>query len=240
MGSPSRQTEYDQTTEALARPGLLPSRGQWHALGVTLLDLVFPPRCTGCGRVDTVWCPRCDADVCNEPLLPTVPPLDPLAGMASTGVHTGRLQDAVHALKYEHVTVVTAALADRLARQYAAQGWTADLIVPVPLHAQRRHSRGYNQAQLLASALARRIGVPSQPDALVRERDTRSQVGLSRAERQTNVDGAFVGVPDLLHDRILLLVDDVYTTGATLRACAHAALDAGASHIYGLTVTVAE
>jgi len=132
------------------------------------------------------------------------------------------------------------ALAGRLASQYRAQGWTVDIIAPVPLHPSRQSSRGYNQSQRLAQALSDHIGVPCRPDVLARERYTRPQVGLSRAERQTNVVGAFVGAPDLLHDRSLLLVDDVYTTGATLRACAQAALDAGANPVYGLTVTVAE
>ena len=240
MGSPSRGTEYDLHTEALARPGLLPSRDQWRALGVTLLDLVFPPRCAGCGRVDTDWCRRCDTSVRDEPLMASVPQLEPLDGMAATAAHAGHLQDAVHALKYQRVESVVPALAGRLAAQYAATGWTVDAIAPVPLHASRTSSRGYNQAERLAAALSGRVGLPCFPDALLRERNTRSQVGLSRAERQANVAGAFIGVPDLLHDRSLLLVDDVYTTGATLRACARAALDAGATHVYGLTVTVAE
>lgn len=240
MGSPSRQTKYSIPTEAPARPGLLPSIDQWRAAGTLLLDLIFPPRCVICGRVDTKWCGRCEDAVANLPLIGEIAQLAPLSGIAATAIHDGHLQAAVHAVKYENTPQVVPALAGRLATRYTAMAWTVDLIVPVPLHVSRQATRGYNQAQLLAEALAARLQIPCIPDALTRERDTRSQVGLSRAERQTNVNGAFVGEHAQLNEQRVLLVDDVYTTGATLRACAQAALDAGATEVFGLTVTVAD
>jgi ComF family protein len=240
MGSPSRQTTYDHHQEAPARPGLFSSHGHWRATVNHLLDLIFPPRCAVCGKVDTPWCWRCNAQVAASPYHSEVTPQPPLAGIAATGLHTGTLQSAVHAVKYENTPQAVPVLAARLAQRYLATGWQVDLVVPVPLHLTRRARRGYNQAQILAEALAQRLALPCAPDALVRERYTRSQVGLSRDERQLNVVGAFNGAPAVLRDRTLLLVDDVYTTGATLTACAQAALDAGASQVYGLTVTVAE
>lgn len=240
MGSPSRQTAYDPTKEAPARPGLLLSHSRWRATVNHLLDLVFPPRCAICGKVDTPWCWRCNALVADAPFPGDVPAHPPLAGIAATALHTGHLQSAVHAVKYENTPQAVPALAARLAQRFHATGWEVDLVVPVPLHVTRRAHRGYNQAHILALALAHRLALPCAPDALVRERYTRSQVGLSRDERQLNVVGAFIGAPALLQERTLLLVDDVYTTGATLNACAQAALDAGASQVYGLTVTVAE
>ncbi len=97
-----------------------------------------------------------------------------------------------------------------------------DLIVPVPLHANKLRRRGYNQAHLLAAGIGRHLGVPVRP-VLMRTRDTVSQVTLGRSERQTNLAGAFGLDPGwaLGPGSSILLVDDVRTTGATLNACAH-------------------
>jgi len=110
----------------------------------------------------------------------------------------------------------------------------AELIAPVPLHWRRLFARRFNQAALLAQALGRASGLPVVPDLLVRRRATPSQGHLSRAERQRNVAGAFAVHPrrgDLLRGRRLLLVDDVMTTGATVSACARAALRGGAAEV---------
>ena len=110
----------------------------------------------------------------------------------------------------------------------------AELIAPVPLHWRRLLARRYNQAALLARPLARHHGLTAVPDLLLRRRATPSQGRLSRAERQRNVAGAFAVNParaPLLVGRRLLLVDDVMTTGATVAACARAALRAGAASV---------
>ena len=99
----------------------------------------------------------------------------------------------------------------------------------------RYQERGYNQAELLASAFCDRVQLPLQAGWLVRQRSTHSQVGLTAVERQRNVEDAFVAADAVLGKR-LLLIDDVYTTGATMRACAQAALDAGAAIVYGLAL----
>ncbi len=110
----------------------------------------------------------------------------------------------------------------------------ADLIVPVPLHWTRLFSRRYNQAALLAQALARASGLPVVPDLLWRRRATPSQGHLSRASRQRNVAGAFAVRPDRsagLRGRRVILVDDVMTTGATAAACSATLLQAGAADV---------
>lgn len=142
-------------------------------------------------------------------------------------------------LKYENNRHLAIPLGERLAAAYSDLDWPVDFIIPVPMHAQRLKSRGYNQAGLLADTLAGYLTIPCQPHALQRTHYTRSQVGLNREDRQTNMADAFVGDPALLEGSTILLIDDVYTTGATLAACAAAATDAGASTIYGLTVTAA-
>ena len=110
----------------------------------------------------------------------------------------------------------------------------AELVAPVPLHWRRLIARRYNQAALLSQPLARSAGIDAVPDLMQRRRATPSQGRLSRAERQRNVAGAFAVNParvTLLRGRRLLLVDDVMTTGATVSACARAALKAGAAAV---------
>ncbi len=101
----------------------------------------------------------------------------------------------------------------------------ADLIVPVPLHYRRLTSRGFNQSAWLGAALSRRTGVPLSVDALVRRKPTPSQGGLTARERHRNVRGAFQLRPartGQVEGASIVLVDDVYTTGATLSACTRA------------------
>ena len=114
-----------------------------------------------------------------------------------------------------------------------------DLIVPVPLHRRRLAGRGFNQSALMARRLSRLLGRPWTPAALSRARDTPSQGGLSRAARMENMKGAFVVPPRkrrYVSGRSLLLVDDVWTTGATCRACAAALRRAGAAAVTAFTI----
>lgn len=110
-------------------------------------------------------------------------------------------------------------------------------LVPVPLHPRRRAERGYNQADLLARALATRSRAAVATGILTRRRDTPPQAGLPAARRRRNVKDAFaVPRPERVAGRTLVLVDDVYTTGATLRACAEVLRRAGASEVRVLTL----
>jgi ComF family protein len=111
-----------------------------------------------------------------------------------------------------------------------------DVIIPIPLGKRRRNERGYNQAALLARPLALALNISYRPRALKRIRETKSQVGLSFAQRRENVSGAFEAVPKLVSGRRVLLVDDVMTTGATLEAAAQALKNAGAADVQGLTL----
>jgi ComF family protein len=114
--------------------------------------------------------------------------------------------------------------------------WEIDLITPVPLGLARLAERGYNQSSLLARPLSLALHVPYRPQILSRVRETRSQVGLTAAERRENVSGAFVARSNGIMGRNVLLVDDVTTSGSTLDACAEALFTAGARQVYGLTL----
>jgi ComF family protein len=117
--------------------------------------------------------------------------------------------------------------------------WQVDVIVPVPLHAQRFQVRGYNQAGEIAHHLAEFAEIPFMPEASQRIRYTQTQVGLSREERLQNVVESFSADESMVRGKSVLIVDDVKTTGATLAACAQPMLDAGADTVFALTVTAA-
>ena len=132
------------------------------------------------------------------------------------------MSTAILRFKYEGRAELSRALADLLAPQLMALSLPADAtFVPVPLHAARLAQRGYNQAALLAQALAGRTGRSCQPRLLVRTRATERQVGKARNERLTNACDAFALRKPRVTARAIL-VDDVVTTGSTVRACAQA------------------
>ena len=223
------------------------------------LDLVFPPQCAGCGAPGRPLCARCaqlvapvPAEICAHCGRPQ-PAATALCGQCRQGhsrlllaraaaLHIHPLREAIHALKYENRPELAQPLARYLVAVFQAAPWDGlpqpiDAVVPVPLHAQRREERGYNQSELLASELCRVTGLPLEPAWLERTQATRQQVGLNAAERRQNVAGAFAAAGSV-RGHVLLLVDDVYTTGATLDACAEAATAAGARAAYALTLAI--
>ncbi len=237
--SSSKPILLNQDSKARFLPGLFAPKSLLHNLLDFGIDLLFPPRCAGCGRVDTAWCENCQQELDLLPFPQSVRVHPPLSGIASTSAHIGKIQTAIWSLKYENGYKLAQPLGQRLAQHFNSLNWTIDMVVPVPLHTKRLAERGYNQSQLLAEYLTAHIAIPCEPQALRRERQTQAQVTLNAADRQTNMQNAFSGNPSLLTNRTILLIDDVYTTGATLAACAEAALSAGAQAVYALTLTAA-
>ena len=226
-----------------------------------VLALVFPTTCAACAEPmdhprSGPLCARCwgalprhasGVCACGVPLLS--PPaavcgrcrrgLSPFARGASLGPYDGALRVVIQELKYRGRQRAATQLAQRLDRERAVQDVLAgaDVLVPVPLHPRRRRERGFNQAELLAAELGRRTGLPVSSGALVRRTDTASQAGLTAARRRANVTGAFaVRHRSRVAGRVIVLIDDVYTTGATARACAAALRAAGAGEVRLVTV----
>jgi ComF family protein len=158
---------------------------------------------------------------------------------ASLGPYEGALRTAIHELKYGGQRRVAARLAEAALGEAAVSALVEPgaILVPVPLHPRRRRERGFNQSELLAREIGRRTGTPVAPAALVRRADTPAQTGLSAAARRANVKGAFaVRQRARVAGRVIVLVDDVLTTGATAQACARALREGGAADVRLLTM----
>ena len=187
-----------------------------HDLLEGFLTLISPSRCAGCDEPSEstgVFCYSCTALV------------ERASGASAVFEYGGPIADAIQRFKYDGRSELGAVLASWMVEHAERWAGEVDAVIPVPLHWRRRRARGYDQAALLARPLARSLGVPVLLRGLRRVRNTPSQVDLPHAERQRNIAGAFA--PWRLSGvRRVLLVDDVRTTGATLRA-ASAALKAG-------------
>jgi ComF family protein len=227
-------------------------------LWTTAADLVFPRDCVACGAplrigdrralCPACWttlrppseprCHRCDAP--TPPLRPTClacltdpPAFDRVRTLGLYLAHERQaspLALAVRALKYHGERGVAACLGRALAERHPPPGDA--VVVPVPLHPRRLRERGYNQALVLARALARAAGLAVRARELRRIRPTPSQAGLDARARRANLDGAFrVGPHARIAGRAVVLVDDVLTTGATADACAATLRRAGATTV---------
>lgn len=219
------------------------------------IDLLFPGRCAACpARVDgrAIWCDACAGAVealgrprCTSCAVPfegagadhpcgeclARPPR--FTAVVAPFQYGGAVAAAVCALKYAGRTDLAEGLADAVVACLPAGRF--DRVLPVPLHAHRLTERGFNQAGLLASAIARMTETRVDHDLLVRRRETAPQAGLGRSARARNVRGAFAARPgrrgDLEGERVVL-VDDVVTTTETARACASALHRAGAREVW--------
>jgi ComF family protein len=242
----------------LDRPRLLP-RILAGAMALTRrgMDLALPPQCLSCDRPTAAHgslCPSCwsrmrliEKPHCARLGIPFTyamgegalsaeaiadpPPFDRCRAVA---VFDDVARKLVHGLKYRDRLELASWMASWMARAGAEVVATADLVVPVPLHVRRLWWRRANQSALLAQWVAARSGVRFAPVVLRRIRATEQQVGLTPDQRNRNVRGAFHVPPEasvVLAGRRVLLVDDVYTTGATVKAATRALLRAGAAAV---------
>ena len=228
-----------------------------------LLQFLLPPICPCCddflAEGESGICPKCLSEirwieppfcsVCGTPFLSANLPNHP-CGVCLTqkkyfslaravGVYEGPLQEAIHRWKYEGKATLTpffgAWMAEAFSRHWAPG--EIDLFVPVPLHLHRLRERGFNQALLLAEELSRRTGIGHLKRALRKRERTSPQVHLRGAEREKGVKGSFsVAREGDVEGKNIVLLDDVYTTGATVNECSKVLLAAGALRVDVLTL----
>mgnify|MGYP001118013881 CR=1 FL=1 len=205
------------------------------------LQFIHNPLCKVCGKpFDTLAL----ADLCSECRVSRYNKPPEFSALRSCFGFAGPVREAIHRYKYQGQRSLADLLGQELTDFWSSdchdtlQTPHCDLITPVPLHWWRAYRRGYNQSELLANQLSFNIGVPAKV-LLRRVKPTRPQVELNRDQRAANVKNAFhvdEAMMSVVKGKTILLIDDVCTTGATLRECAKALLKGEASAVYALTV----
>ena len=241
---------------------MIKNRPWWRKAGLSLLEFFLPRLCVFCGEVveqeaKAAVCPACEDKLewvasplcsCCGRVFPVREGLDHLCGPCQTDPppfararaavlydEEGPSGQAIKRFKYNRRQDMLPVMHSWLRQSHVlelVQG--ADLAAPVPLHPSRLKQRGFNQALLLAQAFPE---VPLERELLIRRRHTLPQAGLTPRERQDNVKGAFaVSQPAMVKGKNILLIDDVFTTGATVRECARVLRRTGARQVNVLTV----
>lgn len=228
---------------------------------MNLLDLIFPKFCAGCGKWGYYLCPECISNIPQGELV--CPKCEKLAigglvhplcksrygldGLWSLGVYQNPLKKIIQKLKYRFVRESASTIVDLVVKYWAR--WTPQLleevkkdqgrgwvVVPVPLHPQRQRWRGFNQSAELGKLLASKLGLEYQ-EVLQRIKYTKPQVALKSWERKQNIKGAFdINSKFEFRNSNFLLVDDVWTTGSTLKECGYVLKRGGAKKVWAVTL----
>ena len=156
--------------------------------------------------------------------------------MRSWAVFDSPVQNGLHSMKYHRNIGLGEAIAVQMVDFVRSLEWPVEIMMPVPLGKNRLKQRGYNQVGLVARPLAYWLGLPYQPDALWKTRETQSQVGLTLSQRQENVQSAYRADPQVVQQKTILVMDDVATTGSTIAASTEALRSAGARDVYVVTI----
>ena len=216
----------------------------------TALDLLFPLNCLGCQREGKVLCASCVdrlpelkppfCRVCAQPNAPATCHWCLESPPAFNGIRVpyemeGTVKEAIHNLKYRGLKAATPELAELLANYLEEHPMPGEVLTPVPLPPRRLRSRGYNQSDLLAKELSKKLGLDIYESLLIRAKNNSPQVSASREERRENVQGSF-RCDGPVDGRSVILVDNVATTGSTLSACATVLKAAGASSVWCLVL----
>jgi len=222
-----------------------------------ILDLIYPPFCLVCKRADEGYlCAECiekmdaiEPPYCRKCGMPCEPNefncLDchgrefAFDAARSAGTFDGPLREAIHAFKYQYHLVLADPLAEMMVRCFpnTRLAGSVDVVVPVPIHRSREIERGFNQSVELARRFCARLSLPLETHAIAKHRKTRHQVDLPEDQRAVNVEGAFKLLDsEPVAGKRVLLIDDVFTTGATLNEAAKVVRSAGAASICTYTL----
>lgn len=223
---------------------------------MNILNFLFPNRCVSCGRLGGYICSSCFSKieiiknqicpVCERPAVfgathPRCQTKYSLDGLTSFFIYDGPIKAAIKDLKYKFVTDLLDQFVSLIDSTLIFQNIKVDkdyVLVSVPLHWQRFNWRGFNQAELLGRLIAKKLRIKFIPDLLKRKKQTYPQVKLTITERKKNIKDAFIVSQKNLLCQFskIILFDDIWTTGATLRTCTKVLKANGAKKVWGLTL----
>lgn len=224
-----------------------------------VLDLLFPRKCLGCGQVGGYFCADCLnlISLCNDQVCPVCNNFSPggkthlkcvsrysLDGLTAVFGYKGLIKKAIKKIKYRYISDVAGELAEAFLSICGENLVFADIahqerigFIPIPLHPSKLRSRGFNQTEVIGKKIATSLGLPFLPNVLARTRPTKAQFSLDKKDRESNVKGAFgVGDRARLKNAKIVLFDDIWGSGSTLREAGKVLKKKGASFVWGLTV----
>jgi len=224
------------------------------------LDIVYPQFCLGCGQEGSRLCPDCLSlvEIAERRFCPFCSSVNLLNGRCS--LHQNRALDGLNFAVGEKNFLLEEALAKfksppycqnlavpltslivahlRLCNYQKVLFQSSPVLVPIPLYYKRERERGFNQSFLLAKQLAQEFSLPIRCHWLQRQKNTLSQKNLSLKERRENLERAFVSpFPELIRGQKIILIDDVFTSGATMESAAQVLKNKGAKFVWGITIT---
>lgn len=221
-----------------------------------LMQAFFPCFCVNCGsennlkskflcqncfelieEIKTDCCPKCGRLSSNGKYCKSCGRKSKLSGIVVSAKYDGPIKELVHYLKYSKMQIISKYLAKLMVKKLSGCSFKGEVVVvPVPLYFLRKFDRGFNQSELLAKEICKKMGLPLSL-VLKRVRNTSQQMKLNRPNRLQNLQGAFrCKNPENIVGKTILLVDDVTTTGATLNECAKTLKSAGARQVFGVVV----
>lgn len=218
---------------------------------MSIIDLLFPKRCVSCGRLGQYFCDSCTkmiqiilsreaiCPMCGRPALdgrthPRCQMLSGLDGLTSFFRYNGVVRKGIKAIKYRLTYDIASAFV-HLIPESLLPSYKSHNLIPIPLHVSRLRERGFNQAEVLGMHICRRLQIPMATDVLLRKRRTIPQVEMKdREKRLKNMASVFtVNKPPAKN---IVLFDDVFTTGATMRSAADVLKRAGATYVWAVTM----
>jgi competence protein ComFC len=239
----------------------------------SLLDFIYPPHCIVCGRYlspqekdicDFCWdslsilpdpfCPVCKSflkvpktkcGICSVEGESALWGNKNIPMVKSLGTFDDHYKSLIHNFKYKRKISLGQRLGERLSENLSLDDrfLDFDFLVPVPLHPARKRERGFNQSEILAEVISKRMNLPVLKRVLKRIKNTKDQTNLNAEQREKNVSGAFslssAKDGEQIYGKKIILIDDVITTGATLRGCAEVLREGGAKKVVGATLVVA-
>jgi len=218
----------------------------WHKIKNFILDLFFPKKCLGCEKHNTYLCEECFKKISNNGWVSLNCQkefgLDRI--ISAAGYVDPLTRDLIKALKYGFARELAKPLSRLIIKHLESISFistisiNSTLIIPVPLHSRRLHERGFNQAELIAQEIADYFQLPMKTDILKRIRPTQRQADLKdNKERKNNIKDAFkINDFEPIEGKVVLLIDDVITSGATLSEAGKILKQSGAKEVWALTV----